>query len=352
LLVVELRDVGRELKAARRLLFTGHVIPDGDCVGSMLALGLALEREGKEAAFVSPGPVPLIYSFLPGVDRVKIGPPVENGFDLVVVVDTSVPERLGDLFGTLEELRRSGSRILVMDHHLSARPFGDLNYFEPGAAAVGEIVFDLLKILNLKLDREIATCLYVAIATDTGGFCYETTTAATHRRVADLIEAGVDVRDVSRRLFEEKPFKSIEALRAALNNLELDPSGRVAWMVLDAETLKKLQVKDEHTDGLVNYARFIRGVEVALLFREVGEGQVKISFRSKKHVDVSRLAARFGGGGHLRAAGAVVKGDLGRVKEAVVQASTAAVAEAVTGKREAGELSCVSARDGGDGRSS
>jgi len=325
-LVLGLNDVARELKEARRLLFTGHVMPDGDCIGSMLALGLALEREGKKVAFVSPGPVPLIYSFLPGVDRIKVAPPVvEDGFDLVVIVDTSVPERLGDLFVAADKLRQSGSRTLVIDHHISALPFGDLFYVDPEAAAVGEIVYDLLKLLNLEIDRDIATCLYVTLITDTGGFCYETTTAATHRRVAELIEAGVDVRDVSRRLFEEKPLKSIEALRAALNTLEVSPCGRVAWMVLDADTLNRLQVQEEHTDGVVNYARFIRGVEVALLFREVGERRVKVSFRSKSRVDVSRLAAMFGGGGHLRAAGALVEGEMDQVKKAVLEASMAAV---------------------------
>jgi len=325
-----LERVAGELANARRVIVSGHVMPDGDCIGSMLALGLALERAGKDVTFVSPGQIPLIYAFLPGVEHVKVNPALpqlnpEAATGLVVIVDTSVPERLGDFLGVVSQLRQSGWRTLLIDHHISALPYADYNYIDPGASAVGEIIFDLLKLLGQKLDRDIATCLYTTIATDTGGFRYETTTSATHRKVAELIEAGVDVRAVSLQIFEERPLKSIEALRAALNTLQISPCGRAAWFTMDKETADRLQIGDEHIDGLVNYARVIQGVEIALLFREVNEGKTKVSFRSKNFVDVSRLAGTFGGGGHPRAAGALVPGKLDAVRDAVINASMTAL---------------------------
>ncbi|MEW6172211.1 MAG: bifunctional oligoribonuclease/PAP phosphatase NrnA [Bacillota bacterium] len=331
-----LSDVARELKAARRLVFTGHVMPDGDCIGSMLALGLVMEREGKEVIFVSPGPVPSIYRFLPGVERVKVNPALSDinpgdGSGLVVIVDTSVPARLGDFLAVVNEMQRSGYRTILLDHHISALPYADSNYIDPGAAAVGEIVFDLIKLLGHEIDQAVATCLYVTLATDTGGFRYETTTPQTHRKVADLIEAGVDVRAISLQIFEEKPLKSFEVLRTILNTLELSPCGRIGWFTLNLATANHLQVEDEHIDGVVNYARQVRGVEIALLFREVDGGYVKVSFRSKNYVDVSKLAAEFGGGGHPRAAGALVKGKIDEIRKAVLDAGMASLERAEAG---------------------
>ncbi|MGQ9512314.1 DHH family phosphoesterase [Thermodesulfitimonas sp.] len=327
--VNSLSRVAEELKRGRRFLIVGHVMPDGDCIGSMLALSLACERAGKEAVLALPGPVPSIYSFLPAVDRIYVGPalPQVGAVNAVVILDTPVPERLGNLEPVISELRASGVPTILIDHHESAAAYADLNFIDPGAAAVGEIIFDLLKLLGWQIDMMIATCLYVTVATDTGGFRYETTTAATHRRVAEFIEAGANVREISLRVFEEKPFKSIEALRAALNTLERSPCGRVAWMSLPREVAVALQLADEHTDGIVSYGRMIEGVEVALFFREMDDGRVKVSFRSKNFVNASRLAAQFGGGGHPRAAGAVVQGELERVKAAVIEAAVAAVRE-------------------------
>lgn len=324
-----LSRVAEELKRGRRFLIVGHVMPDGDCIGSMLALSLACERVGKETVLALPGPVPSIYSFLPAVDRICVEPALlqcgTDAFSAVVILDTSVPERLGNLEPVINELRASGTPAILIDHHVSAAAYADFNFIDPGAAAVGEIIFDLLKLLGWQIDKMIATCLYVTVATDTGGFRYETTTAATHRRVAEFIEAGANVREISLRIFEEKPFKSMEALRAALNTLELSPCGRVAWMSLTREVAAGLQLADEHTDGIVSYGRMIEGVEVALFFREMDDGRVKVSFRSKNFVNASRLAAQFGGGGHPRAAGAVVQGELKRIKAAVIEAAVAAV---------------------------
>ncbi|MEW6182542.1 MAG: bifunctional oligoribonuclease/PAP phosphatase NrnA [Bacillota bacterium] len=330
-----LSDIAGVLKAAKRLVFTGHVMPDGDCIGSMLALGLVMEREDKEVVFVSPGPLPSIYRFLPGVERIKVSPSLPemtgDGPGLVVIVDTSVPARLGDFLPVIEELQHSGYRTVLLDHHISALPYADVNYIDPDASAVGEIVFDLIKMLGHEIDKTIATCLYVTVATDTGGFRYETTTPQTHRKVADLIEAGIDVRAISLQIFEEKPLKSFKVLSTVLNTLELSPCGRIGWFTLNLATANHLEVEDEHIDGVVNYARQVRGVEIALLFREVEGGYVKVSFRSKNYVDVSKLAGEFGGGGHPRAAGALVKGNIDKIKKAVLDAGMMFLEQAGTG---------------------
>jgi len=330
-----LGDVARILSQGRRFLVTGHVMPDGDCVGSVLALGLALERQRREVSFALPSPVPATYSFLPGAGRIRVNPPLEelcngSGFDVVLIMDTSVPERLGEFGEAVKRLRESGSTTVVIDHHVSAVPYGDINYIDPGAAAAGEIVHDLLRLLGWKIDKDIADCLYVAVVTDTGGLRFETTTAATHRRVAEFIEAGVNVRELSLRIFEERSLKSIKAVKAALDTLELSPCGRVAWMTMDLSAARRLEIEDEHTDGVVNYGGSIKGVEVALFFRELEADCVKVSFRSKSYVNVSQLAGQFGGGGHPRAAGALVKGNLDQVLQAVVKASVAACLPAGT----------------------
>ncbi|ACX52753.1 phosphoesterase RecJ domain protein [Ammonifex degensii KC4] len=325
-----LKLAARELEKANKLLLLGHMMPDGDCLGSMLALGQALRAKGKKVEWAVPDPVPSNLAFLPGAAEVKVGPQAmkEGSPDLLVVLDTSTPERLGDMKHLFDELRRKGCKAMLIDHHVTAIPFADYNFIFPEAAAVGEVVFELLREMSLfPLTPDIATCLYTAIVTDTGCFQYETTLASTHRRVAELVEAGVKVREISLRLFEEKPREQIVALREALKTLRFSSCGRLAWMWLDRETMAANGILGEHTNGLVNYARQIQGVELALFFWEVKKDLVKVSFRSKRYLDVNRLAGLFGGGGHIRAAGALIPGRLEDVVAKVVAAGLEALQE-------------------------
>ncbi len=313
-----LADIGEAVKKSNRVLLCGHVMPDGDCLGSVLALGLTLEKMGKKVTMAGPDPVPETYHFLPGLDRFFAGDPPEYEYDTFVVLDCSVPERLGKGY---QDLLKKDLTVIYIDHHEGSQPFGDYRYTDTKAAAVGEIIFDLLNVMGTEITIEAAVNLYTAICTDTGSFQYDNTTPGTHRRVAMLLEMGVPATQINIHLYEEKPLAALHILGAALNTLTTSNCGRVCWMTITREILCKAGALDEHTDGLVNYARSIKGVQVGLLFREISENHFKISFRSKNSVDVNKLANLFGGGGHPRAAGCTIKGNLKNVQEQIVQAA-------------------------------
>lgn len=318
-----LQEIAEVLRRSRRMIICGHVMPDGDCLGSVLALGLAMEEMGKQVTMVSPDPVPEALDFLPAANRIRYGGDGCGDCDVFVALDCSVPERLGPYRSLIE----SSGTVVNIDHHDGAVAFGDMNYMDKDAAATGEIVFDLLELLGFPLNVSVGSCLYVAIATDTGSFQYENTTSQTHRRVARLLDCGVPAARLNILAFGEKPLIMLKVLEAALGTLELSPCGKVAWISVTRKILDRLLARDEHTDGLINYPRLIRGVEVALLFREISEGKFKVGFRSKGLVDVNRLAGIFGGGGHSRASGCILEGNLEEVKRKVVAAAVKAVAE-------------------------
>ncbi|MDI6906247.1 MAG: bifunctional oligoribonuclease/PAP phosphatase NrnA [Thermoanaerobacterales bacterium] len=321
-MINDLPGIAAVVRQARRPVIAGHVMPDGDCIGSVLGLSLILEALDQQPTLVSADPVPLIYRFLPAADRFHVGHVPPGEYDLFIMLDCSVPERLGDPVKLL--LSRPGLQVVNIDHHISTQPFGDYNYIDAGASAVGEIVYDLAGLLNVPLTREIAVCLYTAILTDTGCFRYDNTTADTHRRVARLIECGLSPAMVATAIYDEKPLSALRLLSAVLQTLRVsDPRrlGRLAWMRLTQAMERQVEAREEDADGLINYARMVEGVEVALLFRETADGKVKVGFRSKHAVDVSRLAGCFGGGGHPRAAGSVIEGSIDEVEAGIVAAA-------------------------------
>ncbi len=310
-----------ELNKAEKIALCGHVMPDGDCLGTMLALGLALRKMGKKVVFYSPDPVPDLYAFLPSAGEVRVELDQRWRFDLFVSVDCSVPDRLGHF----QELLGQAGRVVVLDHHAGSAVFGNVYINLPANAAVGEIVYDFLPLLPVVIDEDIATCLYVAIVTDTGSFCYDNTSSETHLRTANLMKRGVPAARINKLLYEEKPLVSLQVLSAVLQTLYISDCGRVAWMFIKRDTLHILNAFDEHVDGVIDYPRMIKGVELALFFRELEDGQYKVSLRSKYYLDVNKLAAHYGGGGHPRAAGCLMKGDLEDIKNQLLQAALAAL---------------------------
>lgn len=324
-----LAAVAAELKRAVRPVLAGHVLPDGDSVGSTLALGLMLEQLGKKVRVVSQDPIPPVYRFLPGVAQIHVGTVPDADYDCLVTLDCSSPERLGADIQPL--LSRPGLRVVNVDHHISTGRYGDLNHIDPAAAAVGEIVFDLAEPLGVEISPEVSVCLYVAIATDTGSFRYENTTAGTHRRIARLIEMGLDAAAVNTRIFDEKPLAAIRLLHRVLGTLALSAGGRIAWLKL-TRAMEAQSGEEADVEDLINYARRISGVEVGILFRELPDGQIKVGFRSKRAVDVAALAAVFGGGGHPRAAGCRLAKELAEAERLVLGATEKAVAEALDGR--------------------
>lgn len=318
--MTDLRQVADALRGCRRLLLSGHIMPDGDSVGSTLALARLLEAGGKLVTAVCPDPVPAMYRFLPGAEGLVEGKDLQDtGFDTVVLLDCSDPERVGPHVAPY--LERPGLPVIVIDHHISTPPYGDLNYIDPRAAAVGEIIYDLSFVLGVPISPEAGTCLYTAIMTDTGSFRYENTTAGTLRRAAHLVDLGVSPAGVNTAIYEERPLAVIRLLHAALGTLTLSPSGRVAWMSITSAVEKDVGARGEDAEGIINYARMIAGVEIAILFRQVEPKAFKVGFRSKHFADVSVLAQQFGGGGHSRAAGCTITGDLAEIEPAVVRAA-------------------------------
>jgi|Deesub1362A_J573_1020465.scaffolds.fasta_scaffold00044_84 phosphoesterase RecJ-like protein len=326
-----LTAIGAELRRARKPVLAGHVLPDGDSIGSTLALGFMLEQLGATVTMVSQDQIPTTYRFLPGVDRIHIGSVPEGPFDCLVALDCSVPERVGQAVQPL--LSQPGVRVINIDHHVSAVPFADYNYIDPSAAAVGEIVFDLAELLGVELTADISICLYTAIVTDTGSFRYENTSPGTHRRVARLIEQGLGVGAINTQIYDEKPLAAVKLLHRVLGTLTVSECGRFAWLKLTRAMEAECGAGQVEAEDLINYARTIQGVEVGILFREMPEGRIKVGFRSKRLVDVSRLAATFGGGGHPRAAGCIFNdGRLTEVELRVIGVVKKVVAEAFDGR--------------------
>jgi phosphoesterase RecJ-like protein len=285
-------------------------------------MGIILETMGKKVSMAGADRAPVIYSFLPRMEKYQAGSPPKCEFDTLVVLDCSVPDRLGDGY---KELLNSNLVVINLDHHISSVHFGRYNYIDPAASAVGEIMYDLINEMGLEITMDIALCLYTAIVTDTGSFQYDNTSPDTLRRVAKLMEIGVPAAKVNTLIYEERPKAVFDLLGCALSTLTASPCGKVCWMTVTGEMLQNAGAADEHTEGLVNYAKSIRGVQVGILFREIKEDSYKISFRSKDVVDVNRLATPFGGGGHPHAAGCSMQGNLNEIKEKVISAALQAV---------------------------
>jgi len=307
-----LERVIEDLKGATRVAILSHVLPDGDCVGSMLALGRALESLGKQVLLVNPDPVPEYLVFLPGSDRIVTPNKVAEWPHQLICVDCSDPARLG------KEVVMADKHVINIDHHVSNTGFGSINYVDQDAAATGQIIARIVDGLGIAWDKELATLIYAAVVTDTGSFQYSNTSVEIHLLAAKLISTGIDVSNINQRIYETKSLEGVKLLGQALCSLEVSGDGKMAWIEITRSTMERFGAKDEHTEGIISFTRSISSVEVGMLFRELGPGQVKVGFRSKQFVDVNKLAGIFGGGGHYRASGCVVSGELKDVVPMVV----------------------------------
>ncbi len=301
-----------------RALMLGHVHPDADVLGTLLALGLAFQDRGWTVALGGPHPPPAVLGFLPGAGGYTRLARVDPPLDVVVSADCPNPGRTE---GLLEQARAAGARVVNIDHHPDNRRYGDVNWIEPSAAATGEMAYALLQALGARITPAIATNLYTAILTDTGSFRYSNVTADTFRVAGALVEAGAEPAAVAGRLYEQRSAAALRWLGESLARIEVSPDGRVAWLVLPAGAVPEAFVEAE---DLVNYPRSVASVRVACLIRE-RDGGVKVSLRGKGDVDVSRIAARFGGGGHPNAAGCTLPGPLASATREVLEAVRAAL---------------------------
>jgi phosphoesterase RecJ-like protein len=291
------------LEKGDRFMLGCHEHPDGDSIGSVIALGLSLKARGKQVRMVVPEGVPSVYKFLEGSQSVVVKP--EDGFTPSIVVTLDCADRARV---SLPDWPVNAT-VVNIDHHISNSGFGHVSLVEPRASATGEIVADLLAEGGFPFDATIACALYTALATDTGFFRFSNTTGKTMRLASEWVDAyGVSPSQIAEQVHEEKSFASLKLLAEVLSTLTLEEEGRAAWMLLSYDMLQCYQVALEETESFVNYANSVHGVEIGILFKELQPNEFKISFRSGASVDVSKLAAEFGGGGHARAAGCTLMG--------------------------------------------
>lgn len=317
-------EVISALRDRKRLLVTGHLQPDGDSVGSMLALAHILGSVDKQVLPYNPDPIPARYQFLPGAECVVRTLPAGVRFDATIVVDCGDEKLLGktwpgrDVTGT----------VIVLDHHRSHQEFGDV-VLRTDACAVGEIVFHIGEALGVPLSPETAQCLYASMCTDTGGFRYASTTPEALRIAAALVERGAQPWKTAWHLFEDWPLARMQLLTDVLASLETRAHGQVALMRVTRAMLARHHATADMIEGFINYARMLHGVEVSALVSEGDNGNVRVSMRSRGRVPVDAVASSFGGGGHYAAAGCSFESaGLDAVAERIVAALGDAVAAA------------------------
>jgi len=316
------RDVADLLRNGRRFLLTGHRNPDGDSLGSALGLAQALEAAGKDARVVMRDPWSYAYDGMPGIGRVAVlgALPADwpAAYDAILVLECPESDRTGwpNLFA---------GKVVNVDHHPGNARYGALNLVDLPAAAVGEIVADLLDLLQWPLTPDAATNLWVSLVSDTGSFRYSNTTPKALALGARLVSAGARPGTVNEFLYEAAPVSSLKLEALVLGTLALHADGAVATVELPRRFFAESGAAESDTEGLVNRARGLRGVAAAVLLREGDDGEIRCSLRSKGTVDVRSVAARHGGGGHRNAAGCRVKGTLESVKAELVPAIAAAV---------------------------
>ncbi|MEI6872439.1 MAG: bifunctional oligoribonuclease/PAP phosphatase NrnA [Verrucomicrobiota bacterium] len=306
------------LQEKQRFLVVSHFRPDGDAIGCSLAMGLCLKQMGKDVSVWNEDGLPERFAFLPASSLVVQPPAAPVAFEVVLVLDTAVRERVGP--NTLAAIA-PGALWLNLDHHVSNDRKGDLVFVDTSAPAAGQILFELFNECGLPLNREISDSLYVAISTDTGSFQYPSTTARTYEIAAALVRHGVEVGAINQSLYENTPRRRLELQRALYDVMRFDFEDRVASFSLTLSVAAQLGVVPDDTEGLIESLRRVEGVLVAVFFEEISADLVRISLRSKDaRMDVCRICGEFGGGGHVLAAGARVSGSLAVVQERVLGA--------------------------------
>ena len=323
---ITLNGLGPVLDEHSSFVLCSHSRPDGDAIGSVLALKAILQAAGKKVVVVNEDGVPEHLQFLSGWEDVVVPSGESFEAEVFIALDTANKARLGERCLAAVE----GIPLWVnLDHHISNEEYGDLVFVDDGAAAVGEIVYDLAKTLDLPIPDAARDALYVAVSTDTGSFQYANTGVRTHRMVADLVERGVAVGEINSAIYHNYPFRRVELLTALMGTLERSPNDRVAWWLLTQEVKDRLQVQPGDSEGLVDVMRAIRGVVACVFFEELPGGDMRISMRSKSdQVNVCEVCAQFGGGGHVMASGARVSGQTDEVMRKVLAPLNAAVEKA------------------------
>jgi bifunctional oligoribonuclease and PAP phosphatase NrnA len=316
-------DLLRRIRQGNRFLLTSHVNPDGDAIGSELGLARLLRGLGKGAVVWNRDATPTVYRPLPGSERIHVGeePPAgfPDMFDAIIVLECPSPDRTGLEKHLVER------PVINIDHHLGNQCYGAVNWVDSAAPAVGEMVYRLAQGLKLSLEPDVASCLYLTLVTDTGGFRFSNATPAAFEAAATLVREGANPEQVSKWLYESQPVAVIRLLCEMLQTLQIHEDGRVASGRLTPQMFARAGASAGDSEGLIDHLRSIAGVEAVALIREREDGSHKVSLRSRGEVDIEKIARHHGGGGHRNAAGFTLEGDGEEVRRQVAAALGAAL---------------------------
>jgi bifunctional oligoribonuclease and PAP phosphatase NrnA len=316
-------DLLRKIRQGNRFLLTSHVNPDGDAIGSELGLARLLRRLGKGAVVWNRDATPTLYRPLPGSDRIHVGeePPAgfPDVFDATIVLECPSPDRTGI------EKYLPERPVINIDHHLGNQCYGAVNWVDSAAPAVGEMVYRLSQGLKVALEPEVASCLYLTLVTDTGGFRFANATPAAFEAAAALVRDGAHPEQVSQWLYESQPLGVVRLLGEMLQTLQIHEGGRVATGRLTREMFARVGASPGDSEGLIDHLRSIAGVDAVALIREREDGSHKVSLRSRGEVDVEKIARHYGGGGHRNAAGFTLEGEGEETRRKVAEALGAAL---------------------------
>lgn len=301
------------IKNSKKIYIASHIQPDGDNIGSTLALGMALKKMDKDVSLIKVDHIPKDYLFLPNIELIKEYDITEN-VDTFIALDSSDMDRLG----VGKHFALKANNIINIDHHISNTNFGHINIVSPTSAATGELVYKLINEIGIDMDKDIATCLYTAISTDTGSFMYSNTTYITHLIASKLLQKGIDIERININLYQSRSLERTKLFINCLNSLELFMDNKIGMVAVTQQMLKENNASMEDTEGVVSFIRDIDSVEVAVLLKEMKYDEIKISLRSKKTVDVSKICTKFNGGGHKKAAGCTIYNDISKAKKLIL----------------------------------
>jgi bifunctional oligoribonuclease and PAP phosphatase NrnA len=297
----------------QRFVITSHARPDGDAIGSQLAMAFALKALGKTVRVVDKDPVPPQFQPFPGIDAIEVASSVQGEFDAAIVMECGDLSRTG-----VEGLDRGF--VINIDHHPGNSMYGALNWFDQGAAACGEMVFDCIEALGVPITPEIATHIYVAILTDTGGFHFSHITPRTFEICRRVTEAGAQPEAIARAVYDSSTLGRLKLMGGVLHNLELEAGGRLACVHMSRQLLHQTGSTEDDSDGLINLPLTVKEIEAVVFFKEIEPAVYRLSMRSKGDVDVNLVARRFGGGGHKHAAGCTMNGPYADIRGTLVAA--------------------------------
>ena len=316
-------QITQHIKDCQHILIVSHAEPDGDSVGSLVALGLALAKLDKKITLFNASPIPTVYRFLPGAHRIVRQIKNADAYDLAIVLDCGDIVRIGEASAEVSKI----PIIINIDHHVSNTGFGHIQLIDPNACATAEIVYRLIKALEIPFDKAIATSIYTGILTDTGSFRFSNTNPAAFAISRAMTDAGAEPHNVAQRLFGTYSLGRIKLLNMALNSIEISDNGKLSMMTVTRSMLNTTGTNPEDLDGMINYARRIEDVKVAALIHEIKNGAGKfsnmnryhVSLRSDSSVDVAKIASKFGGGGHTSASGFQIESTLMALKTKIIE---------------------------------